>query len=84
MTTRPFQVLGIQQIAIGGPDKMRLQKLWVDMLGLEVTGTFKVVLAEDPRRCAVLGAGHLLEDQETLSRGPHRRDDASRHRCDSA
>jgi lactoylglutathione lyase len=38
---RPFQVLGIQQIAIGGTDKSRLQKLWVDMLGLEVTGTFK-------------------------------------------
>ena len=39
--TRPFKVLGIQQIAIGGPDKARLQKLWVDMFGLEVTGTFK-------------------------------------------
>ncbi len=39
--TRPFKVLGIQQIAIGGTDKMRLQKLWVDLLGLEVTGTFK-------------------------------------------
>src|SRR5574343_264479 len=38
---RPFKVLGIQQIAIGGPDKTRLQKLWVDMFGLEVTGTFK-------------------------------------------
>src|SRR6218665_289269 len=41
MSQRPFKVLGIQQIAIGGPDKKRLQKLWVDMLGLEVTGTFK-------------------------------------------
>jgi lactoylglutathione lyase len=40
-TDRPFKVLGIQQIAIGGPDKIRLQKLWVDMLGLEVTGTFR-------------------------------------------
>ena len=40
-TTRPFKVLGIQQIAIGGPDKKRLQTLWVDMLGLEVTGTFR-------------------------------------------
>ena len=39
--TRPFKVLGIQQIAIGGADKTKLQKLWVDMLGLEVTGTFK-------------------------------------------
>ena len=38
---RPFKVLGIQQIAIGGPDKTRLQKLWVDMLGLTLTGTFK-------------------------------------------
>ena len=38
---RPFQVLGIQQIAIGGLDKTRLQKLWVEMLGLEVTGTFR-------------------------------------------
>ncbi len=38
---RPFKVLGIQQIAIGGPDKHRLQKLWVELFGLEVTGTFK-------------------------------------------
>ena len=38
---RPFKVLGIQQIAIGGPDKKRLQTLWVDMFGLEVTGTFR-------------------------------------------
>ena len=39
--SRPFKVLGIQQIALGGTDKTRMQKLWVDMLGLEVTGTFK-------------------------------------------
>ena len=38
---RPFKVLGIQQIAIGGPDKARLQTLWVEMLGLEVTGNFR-------------------------------------------
>lgn len=40
MTTRPFKVLGIQQIAIGAADKNRLRTLWVDMLGLEVTGNF--------------------------------------------
>lgn len=39
--TKPFKILGIQQIAIGGTDKSKLQKLWVDMFGLEVTGTFK-------------------------------------------
>ena len=37
---RPFKVLGIQQIAIGGTDKQRLRRLWVDMLGLTVTGNF--------------------------------------------
>ena len=39
-THRPFKVLGIQQIAIGAPSKDRLRTLWVDMLGLEVTGNF--------------------------------------------
>ena len=37
---KPFRILGIQQIAIGGPDKQRLQKLWVEIFGLQVTGTF--------------------------------------------
>ena len=41
MTQRPFSVLGIQQIAIGGTDKAKLRTLWVDMLGLEVTSTFQ-------------------------------------------
>lgn len=38
--TRPFKVLGIQQIAIGGPSKERLKTLWVDMFGLSVTGNY--------------------------------------------
>lgn len=41
MSTRPFKVLGIQQIAIGAPSKDKLRSLWVDMLGLEITGNFK-------------------------------------------
>ena len=40
MSQRPFKILGIQQIAIGGPSKEKLKTLWVDMLGLEVTGNF--------------------------------------------
>lgn len=39
-TPRPFRVLGIQQVAIGGLSKQRLRTLWVDALGLEVTGNF--------------------------------------------
>ena len=54
---RPFKVLGIQQIAIGAPSKDRLRTLWVDMLGLEVTGHFvseREIVDEDI--CAI-GAG---------------------------
>ncbi|MCW5259591.1 VOC family protein [Verminephrobacter eiseniae] len=39
--TRPFKVLGIQQVAIGGTDKQRMKALWVDMLGLTPRGSFQ-------------------------------------------
>src|SRR5659263_772537 len=54
---RPFKVLGIQQIAIGGPDKTRLQKLWVDMLGLEVTGTFRSERENVDEDICAMGSG---------------------------
>ncbi len=38
--SKPFQILGIQQVAIGGEDKQRLRKLWVDLLGFEYKSTF--------------------------------------------
>jgi lactoylglutathione lyase len=37
---RPFRILGLQQVAIGGPDKRRLRALWVDVLGLEIKSSF--------------------------------------------
>jgi lactoylglutathione lyase len=40
MDPKPFKILGLQQIAIGGPSKDRLKALWVDMLGLTVKSTF--------------------------------------------
>lgn len=54
---RPFKVLGIQQIAIGGPDKTRLRKLWVDMLGLEVTGTFRSERENVDEDICAMGSG---------------------------
>ena len=39
--SRPFKVLGLQQIAIGGPSKDALRHLWIDLLGVPQTGTFK-------------------------------------------
>jgi lactoylglutathione lyase len=39
--TRPFRVLGVQQIAIGGPSKAALRRLWIDLFGVPVVGTFR-------------------------------------------
>ena len=56
MDSRPFRILGVQQIAIGGPDKERLRRLWVDIFGLAVKSTFvserENVRGEAPR-CAL-------------------------------
>jgi lactoylglutathione lyase len=41
MMERPFKVLGIQQVAIGGEDKNKLKNFWVDMMGLSITGNYK-------------------------------------------
>lgn len=54
---RPFKVLGIQQIAIGGPSKDKLKKLWVDMLGLEVTGNFVSERENVDEDICAMGAG---------------------------
>ncbi|HTM45053.1 MAG TPA: VOC family protein [Polyangiaceae bacterium] len=38
---RPFRILGLQQVALGALDKSKLEALWVDLLGLPVTGAFR-------------------------------------------
>ena len=39
-TDRPFAILGLQQIAIGGSDKQALRRFWVDLMGLSYRDTF--------------------------------------------
>ncbi|ARU04661.1 lactoylglutathione lyase [Comamonas serinivorans] len=59
---RPFKVLGIQQIAIGGTDKQRMKTLWVDMFGLEQTGTFKSESENVDEDILAMGSGaHKVE-----------------------
>jgi lactoylglutathione lyase len=41
MKSRPFRILGVQQIAVGGTDKNALAALWVDLFGLTRVGTFR-------------------------------------------
>ncbi|HZH16139.1 MAG TPA: VOC family protein [Archangium sp.] len=57
MTTRPFRILGLQQVAIGGPDKAPLRKLWVDVLGLEPQGTYRSERENVDEDIVVAGAG---------------------------
>jgi lactoylglutathione lyase len=57
MSDKPFKVLGIQQIAIGGPDKQRLKSLWVDVLGLTVKGSFVSERENVDEDICALGSG---------------------------
>jgi len=59
MTQRPFEILGIQHIAIGAPDKARLKRLWVDMLGLSVTGNYVSEKENVDEDITVLGSGPI-------------------------
>ena len=56
---RPFRILGLQQIAIGGLDKDPLRALWCDTLGLATKGHFR-----SERE-------NVDEDICALGRGPH-------------
>ncbi len=60
MTTpmqRPFKVLGLQQVAIGAPSKDKLRALWVDRLGLDVTGNFRSERENVDEDICTLGRG---------------------------
>jgi lactoylglutathione lyase len=60
--SRPFRILGIQQVAIGGANKARLKKLWVDLLGLEVKGHFVSERENVDEDICALGSGvHAVE-----------------------
>jgi lactoylglutathione lyase len=59
---KPYKILGVQQIAIGGTDKTRLRKLWVDVLGLTVTGNFVSERENvDEDICAIGSGVHKIE-----------------------
>ena len=59
---RPFRILGLQQIAIGGPDTQRLKSLWVDVLGLAVKSSFVSARENVDEDICALGLGlHAIE-----------------------
>ena len=71
---KPFRILGLQQVAIGGPDKQRLRALWVDMLGLAVKGNFVSERENvDEDICAVGHGAHEIEVDLMQPLDPDRR-----------
>jgi lactoylglutathione lyase len=60
--TRPFKILGVQQIAIGGTDKQKLKTLWVDLLGFQYKDTFVSERENvDEDICAIGKGAHEIE-----------------------
>ena len=63
---RPFKVLGLQQIAIGGLDKSKLSALWVDTLGLPRHSTFKSEKENVDEDILTLGSGPLAVEVDLM------------------
>jgi len=57
--TRPFRILGVQQIAVGSTSRDRLRRLWVDCLGLTVEGNFRSERENVDEDIAVAGRGAM-------------------------
>lgn len=66
MSERPFKVLGVQQIAVGGLDKQRLRKLWVDTLGLKLSGNYQSESENVDEDIAVVGNGPLKVEVDLM------------------
>jgi lactoylglutathione lyase len=66
VSDRPFRVLGLQQIAVGGLDKARLRRLWVDTLGLEPVGHFRSERENVDEDIAVAGSGPLKVEVDLM------------------
>jgi len=61
-TDRPFRVLGIQQVAIGGLDLSALRTLWIDTLGVTKVGEFESEAENVREDILQLGTGaHAVE-----------------------
>ena len=63
---RPFSVLGLQQVAIGGQDKNRLRAFWVDLLGLNYQSSFASESENVDEDICSLGAGSIAVEIDLM------------------
>lgn len=66
MSERPFRVLGVQQIALGGLDKRALAALWVERFGLTRVGTFRSERENVDEDVLRAGAGPLAVEIDLM------------------
>ncbi len=66
MGDRPFRVLGVQQIAVGALNKEDLRKFWIDILGLDVSGTYRAESENVDEDIAVTGSGPLKVEVDLM------------------
>lgn len=66
MSTRPFRVLGLQQIAVGALDKTRLRTLWVDVLGLTPRGEYRNESENVDEDITALGRGPFAVEVDLM------------------
>jgi lactoylglutathione lyase len=66
MQTRPFRILGLQQVAIGGLDKGALRRLWVDLLGLHPHGSYRNERENVDEDIVIAGAGPLKVEVDLM------------------
>ena len=63
---KPFRILGLQQVAIGGADKERLRALWVGMFGLTIKGAFRSERENVDEDICALGQGPLAVEVDLM------------------
>ena len=66
MSVRPFRVLGVQQIAIGGASKAPLRRLWVELLGAEPIGAFRSEAENVDEDIVAVGDGIALVEIDLM------------------
>ena len=64
---RPFRVLGLQQVAVGGETKDGMRKIWQDMLGLQKHGEFRSEKENVDEDILVMGRGLAVVEVDIMA-----------------
>ena len=63
---RPFNVLGLQQVAIGAKNKQGLLNLWCEIFGFEPHNTYRSEAENVNEDILVLGKGHSAVELDLM------------------